>query len=137
MILDTISWCLLEVVVTHKMGTGDAAVPAQSALEITIFIYLNDGSALLSLSWISTPLCWLLHKYPTRTCFLPQKFLSEAKIITNRCELSPLLLKTIPPFTALSPHTHLLGPLWTYKHSIFEKYSKRAQYLNNNFCADS
>lgn len=134
MILDTISSCLLWVVVTHRMITGDAVVPAQSALEITIIIYLIDGSALLSLSWINSPLCWLLHKYPTKACSLPQEFLPQ---IINRCELSPLLLKQFHLSPALSSHTHLLGLPWTHKHSIFGKYSKHAQYLNNNFFADS
>lgn len=88
----------------HRMSTGDAVVLAQSALEVTAIIYLNDGSALLSLSWNNTPLCWLLHKYQTKTCSLPQELLPQ--IITNRCELSPLLLKTIPPFTSsLASHT--------------------------------
>lgn len=32
---------------------------------------------------------------------------------------------------ALLPHTHLLGPACTYKHLIFGKNSKHAQYLNN------
>lgn len=48
-------------------------VSVQSALEITIIICLNDGSAWPSLAWISTPLCGLLHKYQKKEMFLASR----------------------------------------------------------------